>query len=138
MDKFSKEVRSTMMSRIKTSGTDIEIALKRCVKHLRKIERYRTNVKNLPGKPDMVFPKSKIAIFADGDFWHGKNFNKWKDGIPKFWQTKIALNMARDKRDSKTLRKKGYKVIRFWGSKIKKNHRHVTATINKEFIVDIL
>jgi DNA mismatch endonuclease Vsr len=135
MDKFTKEVRSAMMSRVRTSGTDIELGLLKSVRHLWRKERYRANVKNLPGKPDIVFPKSKIAIFADGDFWHGKNFNKWKKKIPKFWQKKISLNMARDKRDTKNLISAGYRVLRFWGSVIKKRPDKVIERVNRSFKV---
>jgi DNA mismatch endonuclease Vsr len=133
MDKFSQKVRSALMSRVRTSGTDIELVLLKCVRHLWTKERYRRNVKNLPGKPDIVFPKSKIAIFADGDFWHGKNFKKWNKNIPKFWQNKISLNIERDKRNNKALRKEGYRIIRFWGSVIKKRPKGIVVKVNKTF-----
>ena len=129
MDRLSKKERSILMSKIRTSGTDIELALLQCVRPLWSIERYRKNVRSLPGKPDIVFPKSKVAIFADGDFWHGRNFDKWKEALPEFWQKKIASNIVRDVRDTKVLRKMGYKVLRFWGSQIKKNPKLIRQRI---------
>jgi DNA mismatch endonuclease, patch repair protein len=120
MDRFSKEERSILMSKIKTTGTDIELALRECVRPLWSVERYRMNVRSLPGKPDIVFPKSRIALFADGDFWHGRGFKTWKDKTSPFWQIKIAANISRDRRDTKALKKLGYTVMRFWGKEIKK------------------
>lgn len=129
MDRFSKEERSILMSKIRATGTDIERQLLLCVKPFWAIERYRKNLRTLPGKPDVVFLKRKIAVFADGDFWHGKDFEKWDKKIPDFWQKKIASNIARDLTQTKALKKQGYKVIRFWGSVIKKNPRTVRAKI---------
>ena len=119
------------MSRVKSSGTDIEARLTKCVKVFWKKERYRRNAKNLPGKPDIVFPKSRVAIFADGDFWHGRDFDKWRKKIPAFWQDKIAKNIARDAIQTKALKKQGYKVLRFWGSVIKKSPDKVAAKVVK-------
>ena len=119
------------MSRIRTSGTDIETRLSDCVKSFWSTEHYRKNVKNLPGKPDIVFPKSKIAVFADGDFWHGRNFEKWRKDIPKFWRDKIASNIKRDKQQAKILERSGYRVLRFWGSDIKGSSEKIILKIGK-------
>ena len=119
------------MAKVGTKNTDIEKQLGNIVKSFWKIERYRKNVKALPGKPDIVFPKNKVAIFADGDFWHGKSFNKWKSKIPGFWRKKIADNIKRDRLQNRVLRKAGYKVLRFYGSKIKKNPDLVKNTVKK-------
>ena len=130
----SKKERSELMSRIRVSGTDIEEKLNELVRYFWRTERYRKNVKKLPGKPDIVFSKSKIAIFADGDFWHGRNFKKWKNKIPKFWIEKITKNIERDIRQTKKLKKMGFKVLRFWGTDIKKNSKIVLKKIkNKLF-----
>jgi len=131
MDRLTKKERSALMAKIGTKNTDIEKQLGNIVKPFWKKERYRKNVKTLLGKPDIVFPKNKIAIFADGDFWHGKNFKKWKSGIPDFWRMKITANMKRDKSQSRKLRKAGYTVLRFYGSKIKNNPEYIKNIIKK-------
>jgi len=131
MDIFTKKQRSLVMAKVKSSGTDIELLLCEIVKPLWKIERYRKNVKSLPGKPDLVFPKSKIVIFVDGDFWHGRDFKKWKKKVPTFWKNKIESNIARDKKQNEALRKMGYRVLRFWGSSMKKKTGSVSKRINK-------
>ena len=119
------------MAKVRVKDTDIEKILGETIKPFWKIERYRKNVKGLPGKPDIVFPKSKLTVFADGDFWHGKNFKKWKSGIPLFWRKKIAGNIQRDGLQTKALRKAGYRVLRFYGSKIKRNPQFIRSAIRR-------
>jgi DNA mismatch endonuclease (patch repair protein) len=131
MDRLSKKQRSALMAKVRVKDTDIEKILGEIIKPFWKTERYRKNVKSLPGKPDVVFPKSKIAIFADGDFWHGKDFKKWKSRIPVFWRKKITSNVLRDRIQDKILRKKGYRVLRFYGSKIKQNSQFVHRAIRR-------
>ena|SRR3990172_9988785 len=129
MDIFSKRERSAIMSRVRNSGTNIEIRLLECVRPLWKVERYRRNAKNVPGKPDIVFPRSKIAVFADGDFWHGRNYEKERERYKKFWQKKIARNIERDTEVNKKLRKGGWKVLRFWKTEILKDPEKCTHKI---------
>lgn len=131
MDIFTKRKRSLIMSKIKSSGTDIERHLLLIVRDFWATERYRKNYSELIGKPDVVFLKSKLIIFADGDFWHGKNFNGWKKDIPDFWKKKIQSNMDRDKKQNAQLKKRGYKILRFWGSSIKKHPENVKNKIEK-------
>lgn len=86
--------------------------------------RYRKNVASLPGKPDVVFAGSKVAVFCDGDFWHGRN---WPDlsrklalgSNPGYWQAKIGTNIERDARHTEALKHLGWVVLRFWESDIK-------------------
>ena len=131
MDIFTKKKRSELMAGVRVKDTDIERILGDLVRPFWKKERYRKNVKTLPGKPDIVFLKSKIAIFADGDFWHGKDFEKWRSNIPIFWRKKIASNISRDRIQDKTLRKAGYRVLRFYGSKIKHKQECIKNLIAK-------
>jgi len=119
------------MSKVRVKDTDIEIILSELVRPFWKIERYRKNVHTLPGKPDIVFLKSKVVIFADGDFWHGKNFKKWESKIPSFWRKKITTNIERDRFQGRVLRKSGYRVLRFYGSKIKNNPEYVRNIVKK-------
>lgn len=88
--------------------------------------RYRKHYKII-GKPDFVFVKAKIAIFCDGDFWHGhnwkirgiKNLEEELKNYAPFWSEKIRRNVERDKKINKMLKKTGWLVLRFWESDIK-------------------
>lgn len=74
----------------------------------------------LPGKPDFAFPKAKVAIFVDGCFWHGcpKCYREPATNTA-FWKNKVLTNKSRDRRVSRELRKKGWKVLRLWECKLK-------------------
>jgi DNA mismatch endonuclease (patch repair protein) len=78
-------------------------------------------VRGLPGKPDIVFTKAKVAVFIDGDFWHGYRFPAWEHKVSEFWRKKISKNRDRDKKNSNKLRKMGWRVIRIWKHEIDKN-----------------
>lgn len=81
---------------------------------------WRRNYKFL-GRPDFVFPKKRVALFADGCFWHGHNCrNVNPSDNAEYWQNKIARNKARDKAITSELVKKGWKVVRIWECEIKK------------------
>jgi DNA mismatch endonuclease (patch repair protein) len=91
--------------------------------------RFRTSV-NLPGKPDVVFPKQRIAIFVDGDFWHGKNLSVRLAKLARghnamYWTAKIAANCARDRRLRAILKRRGWTVVRVWESDL---HQRVEST----------
>ena len=117
-DTFSPQERSNIMSRIRSRGNAatelrfIEILRKR------KIAGWRRNAK-LPGRPDFVFPGARLAVFVDGDFWHGnpRNFRPPKSN-PAYWEAKIRGNRRRDRRVNRLLRAKGWKVYRFWQSSL--------------------
>ena len=123
--------RSNIMSKIPSQRTSIEVTLMR---ELRKKKiKYRSG-KYLYGKPDLIVFGHKIAIFCDGDFWHGyKNKNK---KIAKtnsaFWKAKIERNIQRDKEVNRFLRKEGWRVIRLWEHQIKKNIDFCIRKINKQ------
>jgi DNA mismatch endonuclease, patch repair protein len=91
--------------------------------------RYRVDVRDLPGRPDIVLPRARIAIFCDGDFWHGRDLDariaKLKRGHnAPYWVAKIAGNVARDRRNDEALAAAGWYVMRFWESDI---HRDTTT-----------
>jgi DNA mismatch endonuclease, patch repair protein len=116
------ELRHKIMSRIRSSGTSIEVLL--CKALWREGIRYRKNLRTLPGKPDIVITKHKIAVFCDGEFWHGKNWESRKNKIKEnrdYWVPKIERNIARDNATEKKLIKMGWVVLRFWGKDIKKD-----------------
>ncbi|MBQ8599376.1 MAG: very short patch repair endonuclease [Oscillospiraceae bacterium] len=115
------------MSSIKSKNTRPELILRKALWH-RNI-RYRVNYKELPGKPDIVLTKQKIAIFCDGDFWHGHNWavrglpslEDELKGYSEFWRNKILRNIKRDDDVNKQLNAMGWTVIRIWESDIKKD-----------------
>jgi DNA mismatch endonuclease, patch repair protein len=88
--------------------------------------RYRKDVKDLPGRPDIVFPKARLAVFCDGDFWHGRNWEerrrKLEQGTnPDYWIAKIERNIERDRQNTQRLSQMGWAVLRFWESEIQAN-----------------
>lgn len=107
------------MKAIHQSGSRIEKLLQA---HLWKRGlRYRKNYRSIIGKPDIAFPKYKLAVFCDSEFWHGYNWEQTKDRFhanKEFWITKIENNIARDRIVNKELSKEGWIVIRFWGKQI--------------------
>ncbi|MGV6989690.1 very short patch repair endonuclease [Testudinibacter sp. P80/BLE/0925] len=132
MTKLTSDQISKNMKANKSSGTKPELLL---AKTLWKMGlRYRKNDKRVFGKPDLTFFKHKIAIFVDGEFWHGKDWNIHKYDIKsnkEFWITKIERNMARDNEVNKKLKESGWTVLRFWGKDIQKHLILYTKMIEK-------
>ena len=115
-DIMSKEKRSALMSRIKGKDTKPEIIVARAL--ARHGLRPQCHVRRLPGRPDFVFLRAKVAVFVDGDFWHGWRFPTWEQKLSPFWREKIAGNRARDRRNFRKLRRAGWTVIRIWEHQI--------------------
>jgi DNA mismatch endonuclease (patch repair protein) len=119
-DIFSKTKRSEIMSKISGKETKPEILVRKYL--FSKGFRYRKNVKNLSGKPDIVLPKYKMIIFIHGCFWHGHEGCK-KSALPttntEFWKEKIGKNIERDKNNILDLKKQGWKVIVVWQCELK-------------------
>jgi len=111
-DNLTPEQRSYCMSRIKGKDTGLETRV-RSELHRRGF-RFRKHLKELPGKPDVVFTKAKVAVFIDGDFWHGYRFPTWEHKVSDFWKTKISKNRERDAKNHRRLRDMGWTVIRLW------------------------
>lgn len=85
--------------------------------------RYRLNYRKLPGSPDIALTRMKVAIFVDGEFWHGQNWEERKTKLRSnrdFWIEKIEENIARDKRNDALLAEQGWRVIHFWEKEILK------------------
>lgn len=119
MDNLTCEQRERCMSTVRNRDTDIERAV-RSELHKRGY-RFRKHVRALPGTPDIVFVRDRVAVFVDGDFWHGYRFPQWRDTLSEFWQQKIALNRRRDRKNFARLRGMGWKVIRLWKHDIRGN-----------------
>jgi DNA mismatch endonuclease, patch repair protein len=96
MDRHTAKQRSYNMSQIKSENTLPERIIFEKLKE--KGYKFRKHF-GLPGKPDVVFVKEKVAVFIDGEFWHGRSFSKWKNDLSKFWLKKIGDNIKRDKKN---------------------------------------
>lgn len=117
------------MSKIRSKETEIE---KIVFRYLRSNGIYfQKHYKKAYGNPDIALPRKKKAIFIDGDFWHGYQFSKKKDKLPKkYWLQKIEGNIKRDKRNRARLKREGWRVLRVWEHEIKNNF---DRTIRKIF-----
>ena len=114
-------MRHINMSHIRSNNTSIELLLRKALWH--EGIRYRKNLKTLPGSPDIAITKYKIAVFCDGEFWHGKNWDTKKNAIKTnsdFWIAKIERNIKRDNKNERELEKMGWVVLRYWGNEINK------------------
>lgn len=122
------------MSAIRSKGNETtEIATIRLFKEY-KIIGWRRN-QALLGKPDFVFPKSRLVVFVDGCFWHGHTCLKPRDSLKKgFWKEKIERNIERGKLVNKGLRKDGWKVIRIWECEIEKKKSSRKLRLIKDYL----
>lgn len=139
MDNLTKGQRRKNMQHIKARDTSIEVKLRKSLWN--KGYRYRKNYDGLPGKPDIVLTKYKIAIFCDSEFFHGKDWEVLKPRLEKsnnsqYWISKISRNRERDDEINKRLLFEGWTVIRFWGDEIKK-HVDECVKVVEEAIFDM-
>jgi DNA mismatch endonuclease (patch repair protein) len=120
------------MSANRSVNTKPEIALRTALWHAGH-RGYRKNVTRLPGKPDIVFGRQRVAIFIQGCFWHGCP-NCTRNLTPKtnalYWATKISQNKARDERNAHALEAAGYRVLVVWECDLKSNVQSVVARIS--------
>lgn len=128
-DNMTPEQRSRTMARIRSKDTAAELSIRR-VLHRRGL-RYRVNVRSLPGKPDMVFSRSRIVVFIDGDFWHGRFYREQHQRWTEYWQKKIAGNMDRDRHVRSALEAQGWIVVRIWEHEIKADLEACAEAIEK-------
>ena len=120
VDKLDAGRRSANMARVRGKDTGPEMRV-RWVAHRMGL-RYRLHRKDLPGKPDLVFPKHRLAIFVHGCFWHrhtGCSRASAPATRPEFWQAKFEGNVARDERQQKTLKSLGWRVLILWECQLK-------------------
>lgn len=132
MDIKTKKQRSYNMSRVRSKNTKPELLMFKLLKEkgIMFKKHYR-----IVGSPDVAFISPKVAVFINGEFWHGKDYKRIKNKIPKFWKTKIGVNLRRDRKVRTELRKQGWRIINFWGRKIVKNpeaaYRRLWKFLNK-------
>lgn len=138
-DNITPAQRRKNMQNIRSNNTKIEIVLRKAL--WKKGYRYRKNCDNIPGKPDLVIQKYKIAIFCDGEFFHGKDWEVLRPRLEnsnnsEYWISKITRNRKRDDEINKKLLYEGWTVIRFWGKDILKSTDECVKVI-EETIFDL-
>lgn len=119
---LTPEQRRRCMQANRSTGTKPERMLAQVLWH--RGYRYRKNVRGIPGTPDICFKNRKVAVFVDGDFWHGRDWLQARQRIKsnkEFWFNKIERNMARDRRTDQRLKARGWRVLRFWASDVVKH-----------------
>lgn len=132
MDLKSKKQRSFNMSQIRSRNTKPELRLRKIL-YASGIKGYRISY-DLPGKPDIVFPGKKVAVFVDGCQWHKcpRHFVRPKSNVV-FWDKKLSGNVARDTRINKELRTKGWRILRVWEHELKNKdlNKHTSRIVEK-------
>lgn len=134
MDNLTPDQRKKNMQHIRSKDTEIELILRKAL--WREGIRYRKHYDKLPGKPDIAITKYRIAIFCDGEFFHGKDWDKLQlklknSNNSEFWIKKISRNIERDQEVEREIRAEDWIVIRFWGKDIKKNTSECIAAIKE-------
>lgn len=133
MDRHTQEQRHKNMQAVKSKDSEIERLLRNEL--WKRGLRYRKNVKDIIGKPDIVFIGKKVAVFCDSEFWHGYNWEERKGDIKtrrEFWIPKIERNMQRDLEVNAALTEAGWTVLRFWGKDIKKHCSECADVIERK------
>lgn len=121
---------SKRMGQVHLKGGKAETALAKALWH--EGYRYRRNYKKLPGSPDIAITKYKVAIFVDGEFWHGQNWENRKAKLKsnrEYWIEKIEENIARDKRNDEVLSQMGWAALHFWEKEVLKNPDSCMETV---------
>ena len=129
------------MSAIPSKNTEPELMLRRAL--WKENFRYRVNYKELPGKPDIAFTKYHVAVFCDGDFWHGHNWavrglsslEVELASYSEFWRSKILRNIARDEEINGILKSQGWTVIRIWESDIRTNLEECVRSVKEALLM---
>lgn len=132
MDKISTEQRSRNMAAIRSKGNKTTEAELASLLRKNKIAGWRRHTKRIFGLPDFLFPKARLAVFADGCFWHGCRKHCIMPKTSKtYWDKKIARNKERDRAVNAELKAKGWKVLRIWEHDLKKNPKKTAEKIRK-------
>ena len=132
MDKLTPEQRKKCMQSNKSTGTKPELVLAKAMWALGL--RYRKNSGSIFGKPDFSFKKYKVAVFVDGEFWHGKDWERKNaeiKGNREFWITKIERTIRRDMEVTGRLKAEGWTVLRFWSNDVVKNTTYCAEKVKE-------
>ena len=131
-DMFDPETRSRIMRSVRTQETAAEERLATALRRL--ALRFRRNDSRVFGKPDFVFPARRLAVFVDGDFWHGRSWIE-NGAAPatnaRFWIQKFDRNIARDRLVERRLRRNGWSVLRLWGSDVNRAPKDAADAVLK-------
>lgn len=130
-----------IMASVKSKDTRPEIALRKALWH--QGLRFRVNYKKLPGKPDIAFTKAKVAVFCDGDYWHGHNWalrglkdlDEELSQYSEFWAKKIRGNVQHDEDVNQRLAELGWRVVRIWESEIEKNVSECAKQVQEAYML---
>src|SRR5687768_13465956 len=128
-DLLTKEQRSALMSKMRSTNTVAERLMFELLEA--RGMSFGKHESNLPGRPDVVFHERRLAVFIDGDFFHGRGFSAWKHKLAPFWLTKISTNIRRDRRVNRQLWKNGWSVLHLWSTDVERNpERAVTRVLH--------
>jgi len=135
-DKITREIRSRNMSQIQSKNTKPELIVRKYL--FARGLRYRLHLRDLPGSPDLVFPKYKKAVFVNGCFWHRHNcrYATTPKTNTEFWLKKFAKNVERDDKNYTMLKDMGWDIIIVWECMLKKDSREDTLEQLFHQIVD--
>lgn len=135
MDVLTKKQRSYCMSQIKGRDTSHEIQFRKLLWN-NGLRGYRVHKLGIEGKPDIYFPKKRIAIFIDGCFWHKcpNCFVKPKSNMA-FWEKKIGQNVQRDRKVNATLKGENIRILRFWEHEIRSDPNKALKSIMKALCI---
>ena len=130
-DIVEKHIRSRMMSSIRSKNTKPEMIIRKMLHHLG--FRYRLHDKNLPGTPDLVFPRYHAVLFVNGCFWHGHRCSifKWPASNQEFWKNKIMRNIYNDRKHISELLNEGWRVGVIWECTLRKQNQMLSPIADK-------
>jgi DNA mismatch endonuclease (patch repair protein) len=130
VDKYSKEIRTKMMSSVKSKNTKLETKVSKEL--WREGYRFRKNVKSLFGKPDLAIKKYKIVVFIDSCFWHGCELHcRMPKSNEDYWVSKIDRNKKRDKEVTNYYQNRGWSIVRLWEHQLRNDFEGCMRLITK-------
>lgn len=126
-DIMSPATRSALMARIRGKGTKPELLVAELLKSVG--VAFDEHARDLPGRPDFVLRDHRVAVFVDGDFWHGWNFPRRRLKLSQKWEAKIEGNRLRDARNFRALRRAGWRVVRIWEHQLEQDPAKCLARV---------
>jgi DNA mismatch endonuclease (patch repair protein) len=129
-DTYSAKTRSRVMASVKGRDTGPEMKLRRALYHLG-VRGWRCHRANLPGRPDLAFSRTRLAVFVDGGFWHGHPSKYWPGRSGGYWDAKIARNQTRDRRVDMELAAVGWRSLRIWDFEVERDPGGAAARVSE-------